>query len=256
MLSNQIKGRKNLTTEISTCSTTRSKPVVLNYSSLHSINNLNDKISSTKNELLNLNKEDKLTCDIESKRLINRSNLRAYSPKNAESQKSFSNTLNIFKSKNEKNDKIDTSSLANRIFNRNKSPLKGEREPLSSTLQKQSKMELFKASNDILFNPKRHLFAERKIELMNILKHKNDEERMSSPSNKTKHYGFENKLDTFIEKNSSLSLKQMDTNLKYSKIDFCTYYSSQPKIKKTTNLNDYNFSRSHNQMAKLLTKYC
>ena len=205
MLSNQIKGRKNLTTEISTWSTTRSKPVVLNYSSLHSINNLNDKISSTKNE---------------------------------------------------KNDKIDTSSLANRIFNRNKSPLKGEREPLSSTLQKQSKMELFKASNDILFNPKRHLFAERKIELMNILKHKNDEERMSSPSNKTKHYGFENKLDNKKEKNSSLSLKQMDTNLKYSKIDFCTYYSSQPKIKKTTNLNDYNFSRSHNQMAKLLTKYC
>ena len=254
MLSNQIKSRKNVVSDNFVCSTTKSKPIVLNYSSLHSLNNLNEKISSTKNELLNLNKEDKLTCDIESKRLINRSNLRAFSPKNSESQKSFTNTLNIFKNSNEKNDKIDTSSLANRIFNRNKSPLKGDRESLSSTLQKQSKMELFKASNDILFNPKRHLFAERKIELMNILKHKTDEERVSSPTQKNKNYGYENRLDTFIEKNSSLSLKQIDTNLKYSKIDFCTYYSSQPKISKKSTLDDLMFNKTQNQMAKILLR--
>mmetsp|Transcript_397 Transcript_397/g.388 ORF Transcript_397/g.388 Transcript_397/m.388 type:complete len:342 (+) Transcript_397:17-1042(+) len=231
----------------------------------YSSNNLAEKIVNTKNELLNLKKEDKLESDFESKRLINRGNLTAFSPRKSDDgyQKFISNTLGIFKTQVDKRVK-DTDSLANRIFNRNKSPLKSENEPLTSTFRKQNKIDLFKARNEIVFNAKRHMFAERKVELINLMKSKPGSEdcRELSPSNTSRvgalknMLGLESKLDTFIEKKPALSLKQMDTNLKYSKIDFCTYYSSQPKIKKATNLNDWQFTRSQNQIAKLLTKHC
>lgn len=235
----------------------------------YSSNNLSDKISKTKNELLNLKKEDQYVTDFESKRMINRNNLHVFTPRNKdEGYKNFiNNAVSNFKPTIIHSKPKDTNTLANRIFNRNKSPLKLESdEPLCSTFRRQNKMDLFKARNEIVFNKKRHMFAERKSELINLLKAKpgvgSFDSRGFSPDSgrnqeliNRKSYGVETKLDTFIEKQPALSLKQMDTNLKYSKIDFCTYYASQPKISLKTSLNDYKFNKIQNQMARILGKF-
>lgn len=229
-------------------------------------NNLTQKISNTKNELLNLRREEEFSSDFESKRLINKNNLPFFLPRKNDDSKSFiNNTLGIFRTQTEKKTK-ETDSLANRIFNRNKSPLKSENNDkltLTNTFRKQNKMDLFNERNSIIANPSRHAFTEKRNELINMMKAKPGSPEVSnfgsvsnrgafSKSKDKRSLGMESKLDCFIEKKPALSLKQMDTNLKYSKIDFCTYYSSQPKIKKASNLNDFNFSRSQNKIAKLM----
>ena len=227
-----------------------------------STNNVAEKVHSTKNELLNLRKEDNFVCDFESKRLINRNNLSAFSPKKSEDYRKFiTDTLGIFKSHKEKiNNNNDA--LANRIFNRNKSPLKGETGTLTSTFKKQNKSELMNSKMNLLSNKSKHIFAERRNEIMNLINTKPGEtERINSLSPKTrvasnKKVGQETTLDQMIEKKPALSLKQMDTNLKYSKIDFCTYYSSKPKIIKSSNLNNYNFTSTQNKIAKIISKHC
>jgi len=240
------------------------KYMTFTNNSLYANSNLGQKILSTKNEILNLRKEEEFISDFESKRLINRGNLGIFSPKKQpdEYRNFINNTLGIFKPSNEKQTK-DTDSLANRIFNRNRSPLKSEIEPLAltNTFRKANKSDLFNERNDIHFNPKRHAFAEKRNELVNIIKSKpgsfnaSDFQLAKNRMKERKGLGIESKIDTFVEKKPALSLKQMDTNLKYSKVDFCTYYSSQPKIRKQTNLSDYNFTKSQNKIAKLLNKF-
>lgn len=231
---------------------------------LYANSHLSQKILNTKNELLNLRKEEEFTSDFESKRLINRGNLGIFSPKkHSDEYRNFiNNTLGIFKPTIEKQIK-DTDGLANRIFNRNRSPLKNEaNEPLTltNTFRKTNNVDLFKERNDIHFNPKRHLFAEKRNELINIMKSKpgsidvSDFQLSKSRLKDQKSLGVESKIDAFVEKKPALSLKQMDTNLKYSKVDFCTYYSSQPKIRKLSTLTDYNFTKSQNKIARLLNK--
>lgn len=128
------------------------KPVILIQSAnskVNSINNISDKMQSVKNELLNLRKEYNFECDFESKRMINRNNLSAFSPRKVDDYKKFiTNTLGIFKNTTEIKTS-DNEALANRIFNRNKSPLKGETDSLTNTFKKQNKIENSKAKNDL-----------------------------------------------------------------------------------------------------------
>jgi len=223
-------------------------------------NNLSQKIIKTKYELLNLRTENEFEQDFESRRLINRENLTAFSPKSKNNENNFkrsiTDTLGIFLPKNNNNSK-DTDMLANRIFKRNKSPLKSEaNELLTDTFRKQHKLDLFKERNDIMVNPQRQIFSQKKNELINIIKCKPGDLEFANHKNEINHshriIGVGCKLDNFIEKKPTLSLKQMDTNLKYSKIDYCTYYSNKPKIRQNTNLNDFNFTKSKNTISKLI----
>lgn len=256
----------------------------------------------TKNELLDLNKSE-INADYESKKLINRSNLRAFSPSNSYLRNDtlkktcYTNSLNLFKSENcncnsnytnnvirsksplNTSNKISFSNNSNYdkdLFSSKKSLylFNNNYKQNSRISSNYSKLDLKSVRDDIIYNNKRHEFTEKKAEIVNLLKSRaispynssfhqnsmfsstfrnlNNNHKNVSP--KTSNYLTEKKNDSYLDNKPNMSLKQLDNNLKYSKIDFCTYYSSQPKICLNSKLNDSKFNNSQNKIFKLLGK--
>ena len=92
------------------------------------------------------------------------------------------------------------------------------------------------ARNDLKFNPHSRIFIEKKTELLNFLKSKDSKKEVSSPI-----------------KIKSLSLKQLDINLKNSKKDFCSYLT-QTKKPLCSKLNET--SKTRNEIRNLIAKNC